>query len=106
VSTQWTKTTRVRVTQDTELASADGYRVAIGDTQYGNITLTLPAHAADEGVVEILKEHASNTLTVDCAGSDTINGQDVDVEMSDIGESLLLIPGNSEWLCFSPLTIS
>jgi hypothetical protein len=45
------------------------------DTGSGNVTLTLPAVAAVPGFrVEVKKTTAANTLTVDGAGSETIDG--------------------------------
>lgn len=103
MSAQYIKPTRVRLTQAATLESARGYRHAIGDTQYGNITMTVPAHAATEGPVEFTKPHTSNTFTINWNGS-SCNGQSDPIEITG-RSSGLLISGNSEWLLFRPFRI-
>lgn len=104
MSWHYVKPARSRLTADADIAPAHGYREVEGDTQYGDITATLCAWTADGGPVLIVKGHASNTLTVALDGG-TVNGETDDIELTDIGASLLLIPGTTEWRLFEPLAI-
>lgn len=71
----------------------------VGDTAGGNFSLTLPA-AADKDAIRISKLSDDYTLTIQRAGSDTIEGA-VSIALTDEDDSIFLISnGSNRWVQF------
>lgn len=64
------------VTKAANASLTTSERLAYGDTSGGNVTLTLPAASAVNAhtVMSVAKTATANTLTVQRAGGDTLNG--------------------------------
>lgn len=64
----------------------------------GNITVTLPAIATNKGKVYFIKkiDSSGNTVTIDGAGSETIDGDTTQVIMAQY-TVLMIVGGSSEW---------
>lgn len=84
-----TKTTTYTITADDD--------IVIGDTAGGSYTLTLPAANAKD-CIRVIKKSNSNVLTIERAGSDTIEGN-TQVQLNDEYEALVFISdGNNTWI--------
>lgn len=100
--------TKVLLTADAELESAGGLRLLLGDTQYGDVEVTLPEYDDAEGLIEATKTRALNTFSVDLNGSTVNSGVSGPIEMEGLGDSILLIPGSAtcgEWILFEPIVL-
>lgn len=64
-------------------------RKIVGDTTSGSFTITLNSPAVGKSLL-ILKEAASNTLTIARGGSDTINGAATSLDISTRYQAILL----------------
>lgn len=83
------------VTGDTTLAGS--YRNVLVDASGGNVTITLPAVAAGVFEFRIKKiDSSANTVTVDGAGSEVIDGQLTQVISSQY-VTLVIINSNTAW---------
>lgn len=56
------------------IAEAGGFVNVFADTSGGNITVNLPTMSSFTGVINIKKTDAGNTLTIEPAGAETIDG--------------------------------
>jgi len=82
---------------DYPMTAADD--IIIGDCAGGNVKITLPAANAKDRV-RIMKKSNSNTLTIERAGSDTIEGN-VNIQFTDEYQSVTLVSdGTNTWIEF------
>lgn len=80
----------------TILASDD---IVEGDCSSGNVQLTLPAASAKD-MIRIYKKSSSYTLTIQRAGSDTIEGS-TSISFTDEYQSITLVSnGSNTWIQF------
>jgi len=103
---QYLVLTKVCLTADAELDAAEGLVLLLGDTQYGDIEVTLPEWSADLGIIIARKLRALNTFSLDL-NSSTINGHAGPLELEGLGDSVMLIPGtvSGELILFEPLAL-
>lgn len=78
--------------------TSDRGKVIVVDTSAGNVTVTLPAAATagDGFAVAVYKDHASNVLTIDGDGAETINGA-ATLDLEDYGDSRILVCDGASW---------
>lgn len=88
------------VTKSANYTVTTSDRLVYGNTGSGNVTLTLPAASAPGAntVFSFVKTSASNTLTVQRAGGDTINGG-TSVSLSALNARVDVVSdGSSAWV--------
>lgn len=77
--------------------SASNGELIIADTSGGAITVNLPASGSD-GQIVVKGNFATNNLTIDAAGSDTINGSGTKILSNDgHEESLAIVSSQTDW---------
>jgi hypothetical protein len=87
------------VTKTSTYTITDTDNYVIGNTASGSFTFTLPA-AANKDMIRISKLSDSNTLTIQRAGSDTIEGE-TSIALADEDQSVCLISnGSNRWVQF------
>lgn len=82
-------------TTHTETATS-GTKILKADTTGGAFTITLPTAVSNTATIVIKKTAGSGALTIDGAGSETIDGG-LTAVMNEIGSSITLISDNSNW---------
>jgi hypothetical protein len=87
------------VTKSSNASLTTSERLVYGNTAGGNVTLTLPAASAigANTVVSAQKTSASNTLTIQRAGSDTVEGGTSVALTANYGRYDLYSDGVSAW---------
>jgi len=69
----------------------------IGDCAGGNITLTLP-DASTKDIIRIIKKSSSNTLTLACYGSQTIQAETTITMTNEYDSAVLISDGANTWI--------
>lgn len=82
-------------TTHTETATK-GTKILKADTTGGAFTITLPTAVSNTATIVIKKTAGSGDLTIDGAGTETIDGG-LTAVMKEIGSSITLISDNSNW---------
>lgn len=87
------------VTKSSNATITASERLVLGNTASGNVTLTLPAAASVTAytVFSFVKTSASNTLTIDGNGSETINGAST-YAMTALNERIDIYSTGTAWL--------
>jgi hypothetical protein len=80
----------------TETATT-GTKIIKCDTTGGAFTVTLPTAVSNQATIIVKKTAGTNILTVDGAGSETIDGG-LTAELYEAQESITLISDNANWL--------
>jgi hypothetical protein len=75
--------------------TAAGSVVILGDTSGGNITVNLPAAAANTGKFYYIKNTGTGTVTVDGNGSETVEGETTQQLLQ--GDCALIVCDGSNW---------
>lgn len=72
--------------------------VLLVDTSGGSVTVNVPTavNKIDAGRRSVIKTSASNTLTLDCFGSETLDGS-ATVALTSLGDSRTLVSDDSNW---------
>ncbi len=94
---------RTRVTTlTTGTYTLDGtYSIIRANTVGGNITINLPAVASFTGTqYKIIKTNASNSVTIDANGTETIDGSTTNIVLSSLRDRIFLVCDGSEWHTF------
>jgi len=81
------------VTKTSAYTITDTDDIVIGDCSGGNVALTLP-QASTKGKLSIFKASSSNTLTIDCYGSETIEAQS-SIDLTDEFDCVSLVSNDS-----------
>ncbi|MFN5250171.1 MAG: hypothetical protein ACK5DE_03935, partial [Bacteroidota bacterium] len=79
-----------------ETATA-GTKIVSCDTTGGTFTVTLPTAVGNKATIVVKKSAGAPNLTVDGAGSETIDGG-LTAVLVRVNESITLVSNNSNWL--------
>jgi len=80
------------------IADSDAYSIYSVDTSGGDVTITLPTLADNQGKkIKIVHTIAGNTLTVDGEGAETLGGEVATIELTKINDMLEVQGVSSTW---------
>ena len=85
------------VTKNTNYVITSNNDIVIGDCAGGNVQLTLP-DVTTKSVITIAKKSNSNTLTINCHASQTINGSSTKILTNEYDIVRLVSDGANTWI--------